>query len=332
MASPNSDHPQVTTRQRTVLLATDRSQSIIAEVTDGKHNNIAYCVYGEQSAQQPIATALGFNDQLRERSLGWYILGNGYRAYNPVLMRFHSPDGWSPFGRGGLNAYMYCVGDPVNRVDPTGHNPFLAGLMAARDFAKKHRLFDYGLKPFRHSITLGEAANAARTLQRGRTYGSSHDLSALIDTGAELVRPRRRVSMIGKYPSKGDGSTEGMKWGTTPPFTPSQRTGRIPHQPEINAPRGAGSRGSVKAIGGESPPNYEEATSSPMKFWDANTFANAHGKKDYYVYTEAPNRPNYWPRPKADTLFNPPVDPFDDPELDALRDALAALQNGVRRG
>lgn len=124
MTSPNSDHPQVTTRQRTVLLATDRSQSIIAEVTDGKHNNIAYCVYGEQSAHQPIATALGFNGHLRERSLGWYFLGNGYRAYNPVLMRFHSPDGWSPFGRGGLNGYMYCVGDPVNRVDPTGHVPW----------------------------------------------------------------------------------------------------------------------------------------------------------------------------------------------------------------
>ncbi|WKV84490.1 hypothetical protein LJJ44_26730 [Pseudomonas sp. B24_DOA] len=27
----------------------------------------------------------------------------------------------SPFGAGGLNAYSYCLGDPVNRVDPTGH-------------------------------------------------------------------------------------------------------------------------------------------------------------------------------------------------------------------
>ncbi|WP_247256760.1 RHS repeat-associated core domain-containing protein [Pseudomonas moorei] len=64
---------------------------------------------------------MGFNGQLREARLGWYLLGNGYRAYNTRLMRFHSPDSWSPFGGGGLNAYMYCVGDPVNRVDPTGH-------------------------------------------------------------------------------------------------------------------------------------------------------------------------------------------------------------------
>ncbi|WP_268744425.1 RHS repeat-associated core domain-containing protein [Pseudomonas syringae USA007] len=49
------------------------------------------------------------------------MLGNGYRAYNPVLMRFHSPDSWSPFGEGGVNAYTYGEGDSVNGVDPTGH-------------------------------------------------------------------------------------------------------------------------------------------------------------------------------------------------------------------
>lgn len=63
----------------------------------------------------------GFNGELPERATGHYLLGNGYRAYNPVLMRFNSPDSCSPFGRGGVNAYAYCVGDPVNRRDPTGH-------------------------------------------------------------------------------------------------------------------------------------------------------------------------------------------------------------------
>ncbi|EPJ83956.1 hypothetical protein CFII68_18000, partial [Pseudomonas sp. CFII68] len=43
------------------------------------------------------------------------------RAFNPVLMRFNSPDSSSPFGEGGLNSYAYCIGDPINRIDPTGH-------------------------------------------------------------------------------------------------------------------------------------------------------------------------------------------------------------------
>ncbi|MGY2189231.1 RHS repeat-associated core domain-containing protein [Pseudomonas sp. SDO5591_S426] len=48
-------------------------------------------------------------------------MGNGYRAFSPVLMKFNSPDTLSPFDKGGLNAYAYCLGDPINRADPNGH-------------------------------------------------------------------------------------------------------------------------------------------------------------------------------------------------------------------
>ena len=109
MSSSSPVDQQNPSWQRTVLLASDNSQSIIAEVADGRTNTIAYSAYGEQSAQQEVVTRLGFNGQLRELQISWYLLGNGYRAYNPRLMRFHSPDSWSPFGSGGLNPYMYCV-------------------------------------------------------------------------------------------------------------------------------------------------------------------------------------------------------------------------------
>lgn len=63
----------------------------------------------------------GFNGELPDPLTGHYLLGHGYRAYNPVLMRFNSPDNLSPFDEGGINAYAYCRGDPVNRSDPDGH-------------------------------------------------------------------------------------------------------------------------------------------------------------------------------------------------------------------
>ncbi|WP_150802472.1 RHS repeat-associated core domain-containing protein, partial [Pseudomonas fluorescens] len=107
-----------------VLLAIDNKNSVLAEVVAGQTNHIAYSAYGYQSARQEVMTRLGFNGELREMHTSWYLLGNGYRAYNPRLMRFHSPDKLSPFGAGGLNAYMYCGGEPVMNSDPTGHTFF----------------------------------------------------------------------------------------------------------------------------------------------------------------------------------------------------------------
>ncbi|NUU34114.1 RHS repeat-associated core domain-containing protein [Pseudomonas sp. C2B4] len=106
---------------RTILLAPDDKNSIHAELAGGQRNSIAYAPYGQQAAQQERASHFGFNGELCERIFGWYLLGNGYRAYNPILMRFHCPDSWSPFGKGGFNAYGYCGGDPRTFTDPTGH-------------------------------------------------------------------------------------------------------------------------------------------------------------------------------------------------------------------
>jgi hypothetical protein len=53
-------------------------------------------------------------------------------------MRFNSPDSLSPFGEGGMNAYAYCSGDPVNREDRTGHIPhFLKPLLRSLNLIKK---------------------------------------------------------------------------------------------------------------------------------------------------------------------------------------------------
>jgi RHS repeat-associated protein len=74
------------------------------------------------SAQQPVSAGLGYNGEFSEPQTGWQLLGNGYRAYNPRLMKFHSPDSLSPFGEGGVNAYAFCEGEPVLNVDLDGHS------------------------------------------------------------------------------------------------------------------------------------------------------------------------------------------------------------------
>lgn len=72
----------------------------------------------------PVAESLfarqGYGGELHEPGVGWQLLGNGHRAYSVVLLRFYRPDSLSPFGNGGLNAYAYCGGEPINRMDPSG--------------------------------------------------------------------------------------------------------------------------------------------------------------------------------------------------------------------
>lgn len=65
---------------------------------------------------------LGFNGERFDTVTRTTHPGNGYRTYHPRLLRFSSPDGWSPFGYGGINPYAFCAGDPINRADPSGHH------------------------------------------------------------------------------------------------------------------------------------------------------------------------------------------------------------------
>lgn len=102
------------------LLATDQQHSVVSELRLSGLSTLTYTPYGHRPPEDGLLSMLGFNGERSEPLTGHYLLGNGYRAFNPVSMRFNSPDSWSPFGRGGLNAYVYCIGDPINREDNSG--------------------------------------------------------------------------------------------------------------------------------------------------------------------------------------------------------------------
>ncbi|WP_371924713.1 RHS repeat-associated core domain-containing protein [Pseudomonas sp. R5(2019)] len=103
------------------LLACDQNQSVLRRQSRASIFKQYYTIYGRCSPYGGALNSLGFNGEYAEDGSGHFLLGNGYRAFNPVLRRFNSPDSKSPFGVGGINAYAYCAGDPVNHRDPTGH-------------------------------------------------------------------------------------------------------------------------------------------------------------------------------------------------------------------
>jgi RHS repeat-associated protein len=102
-------------------IVTDEPGSIVATGDANGLKARGYTAYGYAPSADSTQSALGYNGEYTDPVTGNYHLGNGYRAFSPTLMRFTAPDSLSPFGRGGLNTYVYCKGDPVNAIDPTGH-------------------------------------------------------------------------------------------------------------------------------------------------------------------------------------------------------------------
>ncbi|KAJ7189185.1 hypothetical protein C8R46DRAFT_1056772 [Mycena filopes] len=115
----------------TQLWSSDFHHSVLATLTAGEVAHQQYTPYGFSTP----GSSAGFNGQWRDPVTGWYHLGNGYRVYNPVLMRFHTPDSWSPFTSKEINAYGYCLGDPINLIDPSGHFSIFGIHFGGRDLA-----------------------------------------------------------------------------------------------------------------------------------------------------------------------------------------------------
>lgn len=107
--------------QQLKLFAIDTKKSILCAHASLAREEYAYTAFGHSAKLPSTRTLQGFNGEFLNELLGAYQLGLGFRTFSPGLMRFQSPDNLSPFGKGGVNSYAYCSGDPVNYTDPTGH-------------------------------------------------------------------------------------------------------------------------------------------------------------------------------------------------------------------
>ncbi len=154
-------------RQATTLLGCDAQGSVRIEA-DSAVLTRRYTAHGAEAGEDPDSP-FGFAGERRDTLTGWYI-PSGYRPYDPIVMGFLSPDSDSPFGQGGLNPYAYCAGDPVNRIDPSGHG-WLTWLVAG---------IGIGLGVVGTIVTFGAAAPAFAALAAG-------GIGALTASGAVAI-------------------------------------------------------------------------------------------------------------------------------------------------
>lgn len=166
----------------TQLLVTHQQRSILS-LHGPQLLYLAYSPYGHLPQAAGYASLLGYNGERRDPLTGHYHLGQGYRQYNPVLMRFNSPDSLSPFEAGGLNAYAYCQGDPVNRTDGTGHAPVLSP------------------KPVRPG-TSGRTVRPGRPVQSGQVNRSAARNPSTSDAAKKARRRAENNKAVAKHTAK----------------------------------------------------------------------------------------------------------------------------------
>ncbi|MFK3724660.1 RHS repeat-associated core domain-containing protein [Pseudomonas monteilii] len=108
------------TQDGAVLCGCDTAKSVIRRLHVSNATSLCYTPYGHLAEPFAKGPALRFKGAHYDPVISAYALGRGRRFFSPSLMRFQAPDTHSPFGKGGLNSYAFCLDDPVNYSDPTG--------------------------------------------------------------------------------------------------------------------------------------------------------------------------------------------------------------------
>ena len=84
----------------------------------GSQSSATYTAYGTNkttASSSNILSRFGFTQAFTDEKTGLIYLSS--RFYNPAQMAFLSMDSYQT-----ENRYAYCEGDPINRIDPTGHS------------------------------------------------------------------------------------------------------------------------------------------------------------------------------------------------------------------
>ena len=158
------------TNDTQLLVADDKGTVLNASIITNSTQR--YSPYGLASK---IFSLLAFNGERLDVQMGAYLLGS-YRIYSPTLMRFCSPDNKSPFEIGGINSYAYCLNDPVNYTDPSGHvklankRQVIGGKVYSTKLGKNGELIERPLKEKDRTTLKRELAEAKMDLENPKYW------------------------------------------------------------------------------------------------------------------------------------------------------------------
>lgn len=189
-------------RGQSSLFSCDDKASTLAIYDGISSRYMAYAPYGEQPPLSGQANKPGYNGERFDAISRSYHLGNGYRIYQPSLMRFTSPDSLSPFSAGGINPYAYCAGDPINGSDPSGHfnwalfGEIIGGVAAVASIVGGLVGAAFALPALTAAETLGETIfSGARVLSGGVTAITTAGATATGIASTEVKKQARSLDI-----------------------------------------------------------------------------------------------------------------------------------------
>jgi RHS repeat-associated protein len=199
------------------LLGVDRQNSTLYAMSESL-TSIAYSPFGQDNLPEDSLLISRFTGERQIPMAGGYLLGNGYRVYNPAMMRFYRPDALAPFDKGGVNAYAYCKNDPLNYTDPSGR--FVVGMFKRLRSVHRSQLYSqlnkmeinrdkgmgltpensFGQRRYRALVKLAAKDYKDSTLRLGRAEETRYEADVEIQTNPE----RYTLKQLERYNRKID--------------------------------------------------------------------------------------------------------------------------------
>lgn len=91
----------------------------ILNSSDAVVRSYTYDAYGNTSSEGTLTNSFAYTGAVIDEETGLYYMNARY--YDPETGRFISQDSYRGENESFWHLYVYCNGDPVNSVDPTGH-------------------------------------------------------------------------------------------------------------------------------------------------------------------------------------------------------------------